>query len=89
MRRYRNPEPGVREYQLQHRVVMEEMLGRSLMPHENVHHKNGERQDNDPSNLELWITKQPSGQRLDDVIAWVVDNYRENVVSYMQATGED
>ena len=36
-----------------HRMVMEEVLGRSLEPTEIVHHKDGDRTNNDPSNLEL------------------------------------
>jgi hypothetical protein len=55
---------------LQHRLVMSEMLGRPLRPHENVHHRNGDRTDNRPSNLELWVRKQPAGQRVEDLLAW-------------------
>lgn len=57
----------------QHRVVMEEMLGRPLLPGENVHHKNGVRHDNRPENLELWVTYQPSGQRVEDLLAWAAE----------------
>jgi hypothetical protein len=73
--------------ELQHRHLMENLIGRPLLRSETVHHVNGDRADNrvDGSldenfrsgNLELWSSRQPSGQRVIDKVNYAVDILRQ------------
>ena len=62
-----------RPYMFEHILVMDEQIGRRLRPHETVHHRNGIKDDNRPSNLEVWVRPQPTGIRAADAIPWATE----------------
>jgi hypothetical protein len=57
------------QWVMEHRLAMEQTLGRPLLKTDRVHHMNGVRDDNRPENLELWTVdhKDPPGVRVSDL----------------------
>ena len=85
-----HPRAGKGNCVFEHILVMEQILGRHLLPEESVHHLNGVRDDNDPENLELWTRPQPTGIRVSDAIAWareILARYEGNPVTSNNAQG--
>lgn len=65
-----HPNASKNGYVREHTKVMSDHIGRPLLPTEEVHHRNGVRDDNRIKNLELWTRKHPPGQRVTDKIKW-------------------
>ena len=68
-----HPNADSKGWILEHRLLMSQHIGRPLIDNENVHHINGDRQDNRIENLELWNTKQPKGQRIENKIQYALE----------------
>ena len=66
-----------RVFVFRHRQVMEDHLGRKLFSHETVHHKDGNRANNELSNLELWSSRHGKGQRVEEKVGFCLAFLRD------------
>lgn len=64
--------PNGKKYVREHRLVMEQVLGRYLLPTEVVHHVNGCKTDNRPENLEVF---QSNGEHLSETLRGKCPNW--------------
>jgi HNH endonuclease len=71
-------EHSQRGWGLEHRVVLAAKLGHALPAGSTVHHRNGRRADNRPSNLELRASQHGAGQDVLDLLDWA----RELIATY-------
>ena len=65
---------------MEHRYVMAQKLQKKLLDTEIVHHKDGNKLNNNLSNLELWNISHPYGQKVEDKIKWareILTTYKE------------
>lgn len=66
-------ENGRRKQVFEHRLVMEQFIGRKLLPNEVIHHKDGNGLNNALENLELMEQSEHQNEHLMDGTSWDVE----------------
>ena len=80
-----HPEADSNGYVLLHRIVMEKVLGRPLLSDEIVHHRNRDKLDNRPKNLEVLTRSQH--QKLHHGWRKLMKSTRPSVISALYELG--
>lgn len=65
--------------------ISNQRFGRLVPLHCVGQNKNGVRDDNRPENLELWTISHPTGQRVEDAVAWAREILRRYNASVKEA----
>lgn len=82
--------PAKSRWMYKHRYVMQKALGRKLLKGEIVHHRDGDKQNNDIRNLALCVNnRQPPNQLVEDVVAWAVKMLRRYAPDKLVASERD
>lgn len=83
-----HPFVGIRNYVMEHRLIMEEYLGRYLIPKEKVHHINGTKNDNRIENLYLCKSREEHVKIHHQMRNLIMKLYKKGIVKFNHEKGE-